>query len=200
MRRLTVLLKLAVLTATLAACGGPAPGTQPVNLKGVLERVAATVEQFDAYLRRYEYRLVDDAMLAQFAETIERDLNLAPRIHPTKITTKVRKDAAIIGYSDLNGNGQAEQKEPKLFTIEFDPDNNRIIATSAAFGEAAGHNMSARNGFFAGVFLGTLLDRQRQSGIQPGHFNKRNVAGAPPAAPKVAEAGAGPKARNRAGK
>ena len=199
MRKLATLPMLLALPAILTACGGPTPGTQPVNLKAVLDRVVQTVENFDAYLRRYEYKSVDEAMFNQFAETIENDLNQKPRIHPTLIATQFRSNGSITGYGDLNGNGHADQKEPKLFTVEFDPDNNRIILTSAAYGETSGHAMSRSRGFFAGVFISGLMNRQRTAGIQPGHFNKRNVVNAPADQPKVAKAAAGgSNARSRA--
>ena len=199
MRKLATLPMLLALPAILTASGGPAPGTQPVNLKAVLDRVVQTVENFDAYLRRYEYKSVDEAMFNQFAETIENDLNQKPRIHPTLIATQFRSNGSIAGYGDLNGNGHADQKEPKLFTVEFDPDNNRIILTSAAYGETTGHAMSRSRGFFAGVLISGLMNRQRTAGIQPGHFNKRNVVNAPADQPKVAKAAAGgSNARSRA--
>ena len=56
-----------------------------------------TVENFDAYLRRYEYKSADEAMFSQFAETIEHDLNQKPRIHPTLIATQFRSNGSITG-------------------------------------------------------------------------------------------------------
>ncbi len=199
MRKIATLTSLVLSCAVLTACGGPAPGTQPVNLSAVMERVVATVEKFDAYLRRYEYKSVDEAMFRQFAQTIQDDLNNKPRIHSSLIATQFRKNGAMTGYGDLNGNGQADDQEPKLFTLEFDPDNNRIILTSAAYGETTGHAMSGRRGFFAGVFIGSLMNKQRTAGIRPGHFSSRNVPNAPVTAPKVAKAAAdGSSARSRA--
>lgn len=199
MRKIATLFALFVTSTMLSACSGPAPGTQAVNLKSVMDRVVATVEKFDAYLRRYEYKSVDQAMFHQFANTIQDDLNRKPRIHPTLIATQFRKNGSLTGYGDLNGNGQPDGQEPKLFTLEFDPDNNRIILTAAAYGETTGHAMSRTRGFFAGVFISSLMSKQRTAGIRPGHFNKRNVANAPVAKPKVAKASAGgSKARSRA--
>ena len=187
MRRLALFLTLTALTGMLTACGGAVPGTKPVDAAAVLKRVVATAEHFDAYLRRYEYKTVDDPMFTQLSETIERELNLAPAIHPTRITTQIRKDASIAGYGDLNGNGIADHEEPKLFTIEFDPDNNRIIVTAAAYGQSLAQVLSGRTGLFAGVFLPSLMARQRQAGIQPGQFNSRKVGILPIQVAEVAD-------------
>lgn len=197
MRKLATILMLFAVPVSLTACGGPAPGTQPVDIKAVLERVVVTTENFDAYLRRYEYKSIDSAMFHQFAETIEHDLNQKPRIHPTLIATQFRKDASVAGYGDLNGNGQPDKKEPKLFTLELDLDNNRIIVTSAAYGNSTGHAMSATRGFFASVFVASLMDQQHKAGIRPGYFNKRKVDDAPAAKPQVAKAGAASEPRKR---
>lgn len=199
MPRLAPLATLFATAALLTGCGGPPAGTAAVDLKAVLDRVVATVESFDAYLRRYEYKSVDEAMFRQFAYTIQTDLNRKPRIHQTLIATQFRKNGSLTGYGDLNGNGHPDGQEPKLFTLEFDPDNNRIILTSAAYGESTGHGMSRTRGFFAGVFIGSLMNKQRTAGIRPGHFDKRNVANAPAAKAKVAKAAAGgSSARSRA--
>lgn len=179
-------LTIGILTsAALGGCGGPAADTAPINVNTVVERAAKTLVEFDAYLRRYDYKNVDQAMYQQFNTTVQHDLNKAPRFHPTRIVTQIRKDTSIMGYGDLNGNGKVDEKEPKLFKMEFDGDNSRIIVTSAAYSNAVGHSMRGP-GFFTGVMIGSMLNRQTTAGIKPGHFNGRNVAGAPATTTKVA--------------
>jgi hypothetical protein len=41
-----------------------------------------------------------------------------------------------------------------------------------------------RSGFFTGVMMGSLMNSQTNAGIKHGHFNGRNVAGAPAVAPR----------------
>ena len=184
MRRQSFVLAVLFLPVMLTGCGGA--GGVPVNLRAVLDRTAATLEKFDAYLRRYDYKSVDRAMLDQFNNTIEHELNAKPRIHSTAIATRMNKDASISGFGDINRNGEVDGQEPKLFSIEFDPDNNRIILTSAS-GDAIGRSYPrGGGGFFSGVMIGALMNRQRDAGIKPGHFNRRSVAGAP-AGQKVAK-------------
>ena len=62
-----------------------------------------------------------ERVLTPLAESIEAD---HAELRATLIATQFRSNGSITGYGDLNGNGHADQKEPKLFTIEFDPDNN----------------------------------------------------------------------------
>ncbi len=196
MRKPIVALSVVLLPLLLAGCGSQAGGVS-VNLSAVLDRTAETLEKFHAYLKRYDYTELDDAMFKQLNNTIEEDLNRKPRIHPTLIATKMRKDVSIVAHGDINGNGKIDAQEPKLFTIEFDPENDRIILTSTS-GNSTGRVTGPR-GFFAGVFIGSMVNRQRSAGIKPGHFNKRNVADAPIKKQVASRAGKPPaRARSRA--
>lgn len=187
MRRHLILMVALIAPLALAACGGIPEGTAPININQVLDRTAKRLVKFDEYLRRYDYKEIDQAMYDQFNTTIQHDLNAKPRFHSTKILTNIRKDASILGHGDLNANGKVDEKEPLLFKIEFDGDNNRIIVTSAAHRDAVGRPV--RGGFFAGVMIGSIMNRQTSSGIKRGHFNGRNVAGAPVTNRKVASRG-----------
>lgn len=194
MRRPKIRMLALLLPLALAGCGGASTGTAEVNLNEVLERTVKTLINFDAYLRRYEYKHVDGAMFEQFNKTIQHDLNAAPPFHPTRIVTQLNKDASIMGYGDLNKNGKVDLDEPKLFKIELDADNDRVIVTSAAHGYATGRSMRG-SGFFAGVMIGSLMNRQSAAGVKRGHFNDRRVANAP-VARKVAHRS--PRASGRA--
>lgn len=200
MRRIFPLVLIALLPVAISGCGGGTPDTAPVNIQAVLDRTVKTLVNFDTYLRRYDYKDVDDAMFAQFNKTIQHDLNAAPRFHGNKIATRLGKDASITGHDDLNGNGRIDAKEPRLFRMEIDADNNRIIITSAAYGNATGRTFGRSGGFFAGVMLGGITDRQSKAGIKPGYFNGRNVAGAPATSRRVAarQRSGGSTARSRA--
>jgi hypothetical protein len=130
------------LSATIAGCSGSGSGTAYIDANAVLDRTVKTLISFDAYLRRYDYKSVDTVMLAQFNKTIQSDLNRKPLFHPTGIVTKMQSDASIMGCGDLNDDGQINKKEPKLFKIEIDVDNNRIIITSSGSGASTGKRIS----------------------------------------------------------
>lgn len=198
MRRHLIQMIVLMLPVTLAGCGGASTGSAPININEVLERAVKTLVNFDAYLRRYDYKEVNSAMFAQFNKTIQHDLNAAPVFHSTKIVTQLQKDASITGYGDINKNGEVDNGEPKLFKIELDTDNDRIIITSAANGSATGRTMGRGSGFFAGVMIGSLMNRQSNAGVKRGHFNSRRVANAP-VGRKVAARGSGARSRARSG-
>ncbi len=198
MRRHVISMIALILPVTLAGCGGSGTGAANININEVLERTAKTLVNFDAYLRRYDYKEVDTTMFEQFNKTIQHDLNAAPVFHPTKIVTRLQKDASIMGYGDINKNGKADVGEPKLFKIELDTDNDRIIITSAAHGSATGRTMGRGSGFFAGVMIGSLMNRQSTAGVKRGHFDSRRVANAP-VGRKVAARGSRARSRARSG-
>ena len=136
-------------------------------------------------------------MFEQFNKTVQFDLNAAPPIHATRIVTRIEKDASITGFGDVDGNGSVDATEPKLFKLEFDGDNGRIIVTAAANDAATGRSMPRGVGFFAGVMIGSLMSRQTAAGVQSGHCDRRAVAGAP-IGQKVASSGARPVAQGSA--
>ena len=199
MRKHILSILVIALPLTLAGCGGTPSGYASININKVLERITKTLVNFDAYLRRYDYKSVDKAMLEQFNTTIQHDLNAQPAFHKTKIVTRMAKDASIIGYGDLNKNGKVDQGEPKLFKIEMDLDNDRVIVTSASGGQSTGRTMSHNSGFFAGVMVGSLLYRQGNGGIKRGHFDNRRVANAPITARKLASRGSSARSGARSG-
>lgn len=184
MRKFVLSLLALTMPLALSACGnvvGP-----NVDINAVVDRTEKTLENFNAYLVRYDYKQVDKAMFDQFNSTYEHDLNAKPKFHPTAIKTVLHDNGSIMAYGDLNANGRVDAEEPKLFRLELDPDHNRIIIT-ASNGVQSGRSM-AGSGFFSGVMIGSLMSRQSKAGIKYGHFDTRNVAGAP-ATRRVASTG-----------
>ena len=171
---MTHLRGFAVLCIALWLAGCQAMGPS-INVAAVLDRTATTLQKFHAYLVRYEYREVDSEMFNQFNATLQRALNKAPKLHSTAIATRINADASIEGYGDVDADGKVGAQEPKLFLIEMDPDNNRIILTTAS-GYQQGQSMPGSRGFFSGVFIASLMDRQQRAGIRSGHFDQRRVA------------------------
>lgn len=195
MRSLSIIMIAVIAPLALAGCGGSSGPLVDVN--AVVERTAKTLENFDGYLRRYDYKEVDQAMFQQFNKTYQHELNAAPRFHPVAIATVLRDDASIMAYEDHNANGKADGEEPKLFRLELDADHNRLIIT-AANGVSSGRSL-AGSGFFAGVMIGSLLSRQSTAGITRGHFDQRNVVGAPPTTRVAATQGTVARSSARAG-
>ena len=83
------------------------------------------------------------------------------------------KDATFLGFVDANGNKVQDDGEGKLFTVEIDSENKRLIATDMA-GNGSHLGFSGA-GFLAGALIGSLLSRQRNAGVRPGAFNNRTT-------------------------
>lgn len=161
---------VAALALPLSACGSV---TAPVNIKQVLIRTLDTFEKFDDYMKQYGYTAMTPELFAQFKVWLDNEMNRAPALHKQPITTRINADASIDGFVDHNANGKIDAAEPRLFKIEIDIDNRRIIATAEG-SSSYGYHPRPR-GFIAGYLVSDLLNRQRRAGIRYGHFSKRTV-------------------------
>ncbi|WP_179381141.1 hypothetical protein [Jannaschia marina] len=109
----------------------------------------------------------------QFTAYYTQVLNADPRFYDRPLGLEVQQDATFLGFADANSNGVQDADEGKVFTVEIDEENNRLIATDVA-GNASGLRFSG-TGFLAGVLLGNLLNRQRAAGVTKSSFSNRNV-------------------------
>ena len=96
LKQFSIIIVFALSTA-IAGCGGSGFGTAYIDANAVLESTVKTFINFDAYLRRYDYKSIDSAMLEQLNKTIQHDLNEKSRIDATRIVTRMQKDASIVG-------------------------------------------------------------------------------------------------------
>lgn len=86
----------------------------------------------------------------------------------------IQSDATFIGYADTNNNGVKDCDEGDIFTLEIDEENQRLIATDVA-GNSTGLRFSG-TGFVAGMLIGSLINRQRATGVSKSSFNHRSVS------------------------
>ena len=68
-----------------------------------------------------------------FLDKFAAELNKANLI-TSQIGVQLRQTGAIEGFKDRNRDGSRSSNEPKLFTIQFDPEGKRIIATQEVVG------------------------------------------------------------------
>ena len=111
--------------------------------------------------------------MSQLTSFLQHVMNLKPAFYKSKIAMNLEKDASYAGYDDSNANGKIDAGEKKIFKIEIDQVNNRILATDT-FGTATSHSFSG-TGLLAGLLIGSLLNRQRAAGVNPNSFNNRKV-------------------------
>lgn len=144
------------------------------DLSQVLNRSVIAMERYDQYLKDNNVQKATDEHLKQLNGFMQKVMNADPRFHSGMIATSLGSDAKITGVDDANGNGQAEADEKKLFTVEIDSANNRLIATDES--GAGTYRGFSGTGFLAGALIGAMLSRQRSAGVQPGSFNNRKLA------------------------
>ena len=174
-RRTKLVLASAALALTLTACGSSEPGP---DLRFVLSRTTQAMSIFDKYLKEKKIEKATDQHMAQFNGFLQKAMNVKPPVYKIPIATKLLKDAKFEGYGDANGNGVVDSGEKRLFTVEVDLANKRLIATDTS-GQSTSRGVSGL-GFLAGALIGNLLGRQRASGVTPQSFSNRKVT--PPSA------------------
>ena len=141
-----------------------------IDLRPVLDRTAAVFEHLD---KQIEGDAATDEQMSQVTDILEETLNRPPKIYDAPIGVNLLEDATFEGYRDENGDSNKDSGDKRIFTIEIDAENQRLIAT-----DESGRGTDLRGaamGFLAGAIIGNLLGRQRAAGIGRGHFNNRNV-------------------------
>lgn len=170
MRSMKLTLAAAIMAIGLSACSSSDPGP---DLQRVLARAATALSIFDKYLKDNKIETATDQHMGQLNGFLQRAMNSKPPVYKHAIATKLLKDAKFEGYRDTNANGKVDSGEKRLFTLEVDHANKRLLATDTS-GRATSHGISGM-GFLAGALMGNLLGRQRSAGIGPSHFANRKV-------------------------
>ena len=146
---------------------------QTADLGQVLDRTEFVLVEYQSYLGENGITDVTDAEMDQFTEFYTSVLNADPRFYDKPLGLTVMDDATFLGFADANVNGVQDSDEGKVFTVEIDEANRRLIATDVA-GNASGLQFSGA-GFLAGALIGNLIGRQRGAGITAASFNNRNA-------------------------
>lgn len=170
MRSVVTLIAVLSLVFNLAACGSSTPGP---DLNQVLKRTVAAMTALEKKLKADNINKVEAKHMALLTQFLQHVMNLQPPFYKTKIAMTLEKDASYSGYSDANANGKVDPQEKKLFKIEIDQANNRILATDTS-GTSTSSSFSG-TGLLTGLLIGSLLNRQRSAGVNPNSFNKRKV-------------------------
>lgn len=170
MRSLVTLVAVLSLVVNLAACGSSTTGP---DLNQVLKRTVAAIAALEKNLKEKNIEKIEPQHMSQLTAFLQHVMNLQPAFYKSQIAMNLEKDASYSGYNDSNANGKVDADEKKIFKIEIDQVNNRIIATDTS-GTATSHSFSG-TGLLAGLLIGSLLNRQRAAGVNPNSFNNRKV-------------------------
>ncbi|MGH1351002.1 MAG: hypothetical protein ACRBBN_09360 [Methyloligellaceae bacterium] len=174
MRYIGVFVVIAVLA--YAFLGDSGSSAKP-DLREALKRAEAALVKFDKYLKENSIEKAEEKHMTQLASDMQTEMNKDPRFYKESlIAMKLLKDAKFEGFKDDNKNGVADSGEKKLFSIEVDAGNKRLIGTGPS-GSSYGHGLSGlATGFLAGALISNLMGRQSSAGITQNSFNQRRVA------------------------
>lgn len=194
MRKLVAVAFVVAQTVLLSGCGGV---LSSASVREILNRTVEVLERYDRYMVQYDYKSLTPVMTTQLETWLNQSLNRAPRVHDRRILTRMNADASIHGYGDQNGNGRIDQNDKRLFKIEIDTSNNRVIATAEG-GSSYGQRPRGA-GFMTGLFIGSMLNRQRAAGITPNHFASRSVYRSSGPSPRTMRTTSSARGRARSG-
>mgnify|MGYP000226996170 CR=1 FL=1 len=148
-------------------------GEQTADLGQVLDRTEFVLTKYQGHLGEQGITEVSDKEMGEFTEFYTSVLNSEPRFYDTTLGLQVQQDATFLGFADANANGVQDSSEGKVFTVEIDEENRRLIATDVA-GNSSGLRFSG-TGFLAGALIGSLIGRQRAAGVTKSSFSNRSV-------------------------
>jgi hypothetical protein len=146
-------------------------GEQTADLGQVLDRTEFVLTEYQGYMGENGIDEVSDEQMTEFKEFYTVVLNSEPRFYDKTLGLEVMQDATFLGFADANANGVQDSDEGKVFTVEIDEANRRLIATDVA-GNSSGMRFSG-TGFLAGALIGNLISRQRGAGVTAASFNNR---------------------------
>ncbi len=140
----------------------------------VLERAQKSIISMQEVLDTEGVKKPTDTHLQELADLMTTEMNESPSLNKKHIGVRLLKDYAFEGYEDANHNDIRDSGEAKLFKVELDSDNNRLMCSGRS--ESSGYTgMSMGGSFFAGMLMQRFLNRQRKAGVGSGFFNKRKV-------------------------
>lgn len=122
---------------------------------------AATVESLRSTTQPPAQAPADPAKTKAFLALFAAELNAA-KLVSTSVGVQMRSDGAIEGFEDKNRNTSRDAGERKLFDIEVDEENKRIVASTTVGGETYRRpRRFGMGGFFMGYMVARMIGGQR---------------------------------------
>lgn len=164
-----------------------------IDLNAVLDVTMDSLYAFDEGVAGQE-NLDADTTFLEFSEMLQEDYNRSePSLYKTAIGVSPQTDASLMAFEDPNGNSMKDAGEEALFMIEIDGENSRIIASSRS-GAVNDHHFSGTS-LLTGYLIGSLLSRQKMSGMNTSNLSSKKPVSASNAA--RARAGSGSHSRGK---
>ena len=152
------------------------PVASKVDLNRILDVTVDEIVSFESVFGE-ELKQIGDPDLALFAftENLQKTYNeVVPAIHSSPVAIAPLMDATLLVVEDSNMDGQVQDTENTVWTIEIDGQNSRVIASSWQ-GEVRDSNVGGMGGFFAGYLMGSMLNRQNVHGT-PSNVGQKKTA------------------------
>lgn len=148
-------------------------GTQSADLGQALDRTEYALNKYQQEVQAKNVKTISDEQYDELEKFISAVYNSEPKFYGGTLGTSFQKDASLVAFADKNANGEKDTGEEKVFTVEIDSENNRLIATDISGNSS--HLRFSGTGFLTGMLIGHLLGRQLRSGVRPGAFNNRKT-------------------------
>ena len=181
---------LVVLLIGVAGCGRSRPAVEVVDLDKVLTAFDASLKIADGGAESkgtggeadgvgaIPLEQQDVVKTTKFLQVFSDALNEA-RIISQPIGVSMAASGSINGFADLNQNMKRDSRDRELFTIEFDQQRNRLIASTTVEGDTYHRDRHYRPGFgglFMGYMLVSMLGRHNSYYSSPGRAAPNHAA------------------------
>jgi len=132
----------------------------------------------------------EQAFLSKFAAKLNK-----AQLISEPIGVAMLPEGTIQGFVDLNNNGVKDgAAERELFKVQLDQQRNRILASDASNRYREHQYGFSPGGFFTGLLLGTMLNRQRTTGFDASKFGSIQTTPTSTGSGSAAPAARGPAA------
>jgi len=156
-----------IIAALLAqSCSGQ--DTKSPDFYEIMDRTVDVMVATNQDLAAKDQTMANAMTMKKFTQRLHTAINANPRPYSKPVGLELLDDASFKGFDDKNNDNIQDYGEEKLFTLEIDPENNRLVCTDHT-GQNHGYRISGA-GFFAGALMGNLMNRQRTAGIDPNRF------------------------------
>ncbi len=134
----------------------------------IVDRTISMITKYDEILAADDVKEADEDTVQNLANNIFLYINQKPLPYSKTIGIEMKEDGSFLGFEDGNKDNIKTVGERKLFTMEVDVENKRIVYTDET-GNHHGYRLNG-TGFFLGAMWANMGGRQARAGISPGRF------------------------------
>jgi len=157
----------------LAGCN-QTNGPRKLDIVAVMDRTIETIVDYTQEIEASGQSTESPSVMQGFYARLHKALNSRPDPFTNgTLGIRVNDDASFEGFDDPNKNNVQDEGEQYLFKLEFDTENERVIATDFADNV---QGTTFRDGQHRGFFFIWVSRRHQAAGLNPGRFANRNIA------------------------